>query len=112
MTKIEWVQPSLPAEWHNPGYCLPIFRNVDDLTQRDLLELDQDIFQARSGDITIDVGWYPDFDRSGQFWGQVVRGTDWDDQRAVEQECHSRDPLVILAWVENVHKMVRTSLDD
>lgn len=40
-------------------------------------ELKEDLFQGNYGKYTIDLGWYPSFDISGEFRAYVVESGDW-----------------------------------
>jgi hypothetical protein len=56
------------------GWCIvderPLKEQLDDLRE-DLVQVDYE-------GVTLDIGWYPDGDPSGEFLIHVVRNGDWD----------------------------------
>jgi hypothetical protein len=83
---------SIPPGWQVSGE-LP--SNLDDLHA-----LGEDIIQFRSldGDVTIDVGWYPELDPDGMFRCVVVRGDAW---KSPEQKLTTTDLEAVRIWISS-----------
>ena len=50
---------------------LPFEDNEDDLKE-DLLQIEY------PGELIIDAGWYPSFDKDGEFQIRIIKGSDWE----------------------------------
>lgn len=62
-----------------------------------LMDLDEDILQAQSGDCVLDIGWYPAGDTKGKFLCQVIVRGDWD---APYETLETRDIGLVVEWLE------------
>lgn len=58
-------------------------------------ELQEDLVQVQYPDsITLDVGWYPEFDPKGKFIVAVVRNQEWDSPLA-QITCNTVRDLIV-----------------
>ena len=74
------LQPlRIPAGWRvtfndffqtEPNYDEPDFEGS-------WWDFKEDMFQAELGDVCLDLGWYPEFKKNGNFRLVVVRSHDW-----------------------------------
>lgn len=60
--------------------------------QEDLLS--EDLLQIQYGDnIILDVGWYPEFDISGNFLVQIIKNQDWSTP-VFKKACQNIEELI------------------
>lgn len=65
-----------------------------------LMVLNEDMLYAKltGSDLALDIGWYPDADRDGEFRCKIIRADDW--QNPTELFC-TRDLAAVRSWLEN-----------
>jgi hypothetical protein len=89
----------LPAGWRQFGGLPP--------EDYDPSNLDEDILQIRSPgrQFTIDVGWYPAMNPSGEYYCVLISGSDWESPR---EQYASRDVAAVRDWIVNMVRLYST----
>lgn len=90
--------PTIPEGWVARGDLPQI--ELDRLNDIDPGVLDEDLLQVTdpSGRLTLDTGWYPAGDSSGQFICQAIYGDNWEEPL---DELQTRDVSQVTAWFED-----------
>jgi hypothetical protein len=92
------LQPlRIPSGWQ---ISFNIFMEIDPLLQ-DInnfdpgLDFSQDLLQINNlqKDITVDLGWYPDHDPTGEYKISVIKNTDWENPLSTFSS-RSKDEIV------------------